>query len=129
MATNPADHVILPDLVSKEPLGPMVRRGDEQWAAIAKYVLMAWIAAEELGAWTLADDGEVLALNKPGDVVYALPGHICPTVALHKEVLVAEGGKIVQRLKRGAVLQPDGSQKISYATFNYPIMAIHHYNG
>jgi D-serine deaminase-like pyridoxal phosphate-dependent protein len=32
---------------------------------------------------------------KPGDVVYALPGHICPTVALHKEVLVAEGGKIV----------------------------------
>ena len=32
---------------------------------------------------------------RPGDVVYALPGHICPTVALHKEVLVAEGGKIV----------------------------------
>ena len=34
---------------------------------------------------------------KPGDVVYALPGHICPTVALHKEALVAEGGKIVGR--------------------------------
>jgi D-serine deaminase-like pyridoxal phosphate-dependent protein len=32
---------------------------------------------------------------KPGDVVYALPGHICPTVALHKEVLIAQGGKIV----------------------------------
>lgn len=32
---------------------------------------------------------------KPGDVVYALPGHICPTVALHKEVLVAEDGKVV----------------------------------
>jgi D-serine deaminase-like pyridoxal phosphate-dependent protein len=32
---------------------------------------------------------------KPGDVVFALPGHICPTVALHKEALVAEGGKIV----------------------------------
>jgi D-serine deaminase-like pyridoxal phosphate-dependent protein len=32
---------------------------------------------------------------KPGDLVYALPGHICPTVALHKEALVAEGGKIV----------------------------------
>lgn len=31
---------------------------------------------------------------KPGDVVYALPGHICPTVALHRDVLVAEGGKI-----------------------------------
>jgi D-serine deaminase-like pyridoxal phosphate-dependent protein len=34
---------------------------------------------------------------KPGDVVYALPTHICPTVALHKEVLVAEGGKVVGR--------------------------------
>ena len=34
------------------------------------------------------------AKYKPGDVVYALPGHICPTVALHKEVLVAEGGKV-----------------------------------
>jgi D-threonine aldolase len=34
---------------------------------------------------------------KPGDVVYALPGHICPTVALHKEALVAESGKIVDR--------------------------------
>jgi D-serine deaminase-like pyridoxal phosphate-dependent protein len=33
----------------------------------------------------------------PGDVVYALPAHICPTVALHKEVLVAEGGKVVGR--------------------------------
>ena len=31
---------------------------------------------------------------KPGDVVYAMPAHVCPTVALHKEVLVAEGGRI-----------------------------------
>ena len=34
---------------------------------------------------------------KPGDVVYALPAHICPTVALHKEALVADGGKVVGR--------------------------------
>jgi D-serine deaminase-like pyridoxal phosphate-dependent protein len=34
------------------------------------------------------------AKYKPGDVVYALPGHICPTVALHRDVLVAEGGRI-----------------------------------
>ena len=38
---------------------------------------------------------------KPGDVVYALPMHVCPTVALHKEVLIAEGGKIVGRMDRG----------------------------
>lgn len=33
----------------------------------------------------------------PGDIVYALPGHVCPSVALHREVLVAENGKIVGR--------------------------------
>lgn len=33
----------------------------------------------------------------PGDVVYALPGHVCPTIALHKDLLVAEGGKVVGR--------------------------------
>lgn len=46
---DPTAHVILPERVSKEPLGPMVRRGDEAWAVIGKYVLMAWVAAEELG--------------------------------------------------------------------------------
>lgn len=46
---DPNAHVILPDRVSKEPLGPMVRRGDEAWATIARYVLMAMIQAEELG--------------------------------------------------------------------------------
>ena len=38
----------------------------------------------------------------PGDLVYAIPGHICPTVALHREVLIAEGGKIVARWKVAA---------------------------
>ncbi|MBP3957627.1 D-TA family PLP-dependent enzyme [Gemmata sp. G18] len=37
------------------------------------------------------------AAYKPGDLVYALPGHICPTVALHNHVLIADGGKIVGR--------------------------------
>lgn len=47
--SDPSAHVILPERVSKEPLGPMVRRGDEQWATVAKYVLVAQIAGEELG--------------------------------------------------------------------------------
>jgi general L-amino acid transport system substrate-binding protein len=47
VATNPADHVILPDLVSKEPLGPMVRRGDDEWLAIVKWVIYGLIEAEE----------------------------------------------------------------------------------
>ena len=48
-ATNPDDHVILPDLISKEPLGPSVRRGDDEWFAIVKWVVFALIEAEEYG--------------------------------------------------------------------------------
>ena len=64
-------HVILPERVSKEPLGPFVRRGDEQWASIAKYVLTAWIAAEELGV-TRASAEAMPASTDPG--IRRLPG-------------------------------------------------------
>jgi general L-amino acid transport system substrate-binding protein len=46
---KPDDHVILPDIISKEPLGPAVRQGDEQWADIVKWTVFALINAEELG--------------------------------------------------------------------------------
>ena len=46
---NPGDHVILPEIISKEPLGPLVREGDDQWADIGRWVLNALIAAEEYG--------------------------------------------------------------------------------
>ena len=44
----PDDHIILPDVISKEPLGPMVRQGDEQWFNIVRWTLFALINAEEL---------------------------------------------------------------------------------
>jgi general L-amino acid transport system substrate-binding protein len=46
---NPAEHVVLPEVISKEPLGPMVRHGDDQWFDIVKWVLFAMVDAEELG--------------------------------------------------------------------------------
>jgi general L-amino acid transport system substrate-binding protein len=46
---TPEDFVILPERVSKEPLGPFVRRGDDQWLDIVKYTFMATIEAEEKG--------------------------------------------------------------------------------
>ena len=46
---NPADYVILPELISKEPLGPSVRQGDDQWFDIVKWALFAMIDAEERG--------------------------------------------------------------------------------
>ncbi len=47
--TNPDDHMVLPEIISKEPLGPVVRQGDDQWFNINKWVLFAMIDAEELG--------------------------------------------------------------------------------
>jgi general L-amino acid transport system substrate-binding protein len=46
---NPGEHVILPEIISKEPLGPLVRHGDNDWGDIASWTLMALIAAEEYG--------------------------------------------------------------------------------
>ena len=48
-AKDPAEHLILPELISKEPLGPMVRRGDDEWFAITKWVIYGLIEAEEYG--------------------------------------------------------------------------------
>ncbi|WP_396593332.1 amino acid ABC transporter substrate-binding protein [Brevundimonas sp. R86498] len=47
--SDPQQHVILPDVISKEPLGPVTRRGDEQWTAAVRWTLNALILAEELG--------------------------------------------------------------------------------
>ena len=48
-APSPADHVILPEVISKEPLGPVVRHGDDRWFDIVKWSLFAMLEAEELG--------------------------------------------------------------------------------
>lgn len=46
---NSGDHMVLPEIVSKEPLGPVVRHGDDQWADIVAWTLRAMMAGEELG--------------------------------------------------------------------------------
>lgn len=62
---NPGDHVILPEVISKEPLGPAVRHGDDHWADLNRWVLNALIAAEELGV-TSANLAELAAgTNNP----------------------------------------------------------------
>ena len=62
-ATNPDDYIILPELISKEPLAPLVRRGDDEWFAIAKWVPHALIEAEEFGV-TQANADELKASSK-----------------------------------------------------------------
>lgn len=46
---TPADHAILPEIISKEPLGPLVRHGDDEWGDVVRWSLNAMVAAEELG--------------------------------------------------------------------------------
>jgi general L-amino acid transport system substrate-binding protein len=46
---NPSENVVLPEIISKEPLGPVVRQGDFQWFTITKWVYFALLNAEELG--------------------------------------------------------------------------------
>lgn len=46
---DPENHIILPEIISKEPLGPVVRHGDNQWADIVRWTLYALVAAEEYG--------------------------------------------------------------------------------
>ena len=62
-AKNPADHVILPEVISKEPLGPVVRHGDDRWFDIVKWSLNAMIEAEELGLGSKNIEGHLSSAN------------------------------------------------------------------
>jgi general L-amino acid transport system substrate-binding protein len=61
---QPSDHVILPDVISKEPLAPVVRQRDDDWMMIVKWTLYAMINAEELGI-TSSNIDEALKSKKP----------------------------------------------------------------
>jgi general L-amino acid transport system substrate-binding protein len=56
----PGDHTLLPEIISKEPLGPLVRHGDDEWADVVRWTLNALITAEELGV-TSANVAEMSA--------------------------------------------------------------------
>jgi general L-amino acid transport system substrate-binding protein len=62
--SKPGDHVILPDVISKEPLAPVVRQRDDDWMMIVKWTLYAMINAEELGI-TSKNIDEALQSKKP----------------------------------------------------------------
>jgi general L-amino acid transport system substrate-binding protein len=62
--SKPADHIILPDVISKEPLGPVVRHRDDDWLLLVKWTLFAMINAEELGI-TSKNIDEALKSTKP----------------------------------------------------------------
>ncbi len=62
--SKPRDHVVLPDVISKEPLGPVVRNNDRQWIDIVKWVHFAMLNAEELGV-SSKTIGQAMTSQKP----------------------------------------------------------------
>jgi general L-amino acid transport system substrate-binding protein len=62
--SRPRDHVILPDVISKEPLGPVVRQSDLKWIEVVRWVLFAMVNGEELGV-SSKTIGQALRSQKP----------------------------------------------------------------
>lgn len=74
---NKDDHLILPELVSKEPLGPAVRQGDPKWSDLLRWVLFALIEAEELGLTQSRIDGILRSDSEAGG---GKPGPVDPVL-------------------------------------------------
>ena len=82
---NPADHAVLPEVVSKEPLGPMVRHGDDQWFDIVKWTLYAMLTAEEMGV-TQKNVDEMAKSDKPEfKRVFGADGNLGEQLGLTKD--------------------------------------------
>jgi general L-amino acid transport system substrate-binding protein len=64
MLRNPGDYVVLPDFISKEPIAPVIRAGDDQWLEIVSWVFRAPVEAEELGL-TQANVAQALTSADP----------------------------------------------------------------
>ena len=64
VAPNPGDYILLPEIISKEPLAPAVRHGDDQWRDIVDFSVLAMINAEELGI-TSKNVDEMLKSSDP----------------------------------------------------------------
>jgi general L-amino acid transport system substrate-binding protein len=82
---NPADHAVLPEVISKEPLGPMVRHGDDQWFDLVKWTLFAMIDAEELGI-TQKNVDDMAKSDKPElKRVFGTDGNLGETLGVTKD--------------------------------------------
>ena len=62
---DPSAHVLLPEIISKEPLGPLVRHGDSEWGDIVRWTLNAMITAEELGVTSANVDKMATGTDNP----------------------------------------------------------------
>jgi general L-amino acid transport system substrate-binding protein len=85
---NPNDHMVLPEIISKEPLGPMVRHGDDQWFDIVKWTLFAMINAEELGITSKNVDEKLKSENPEMKRVLGTDGNFGEQLGLTKDWVI-----------------------------------------
>lgn len=85
---NPNDHMVLPEIISKEPLGPMVRHGDDQWFDIVKWTLFALITAEELGVTSKNVDEKAKMENPELKRVLGTDGNFGEQLGLTKDWVI-----------------------------------------
>ena len=82
---NPDEHVVLPEVISKEPLTPVVRQGDDQWFNVVKWVQFALINAEELGVTKLNIDEQLKSQNPSVKRLLGVEGDFGTSLGLTKD--------------------------------------------
>ncbi|HEX3440257.1 MAG TPA: amino acid ABC transporter substrate-binding protein [Pseudolabrys sp.] len=85
---NSNDHIILPEIISKEPLGPAVRHGDDQWFDVVKWVLFAMIDAEELNVNSKNTDEALKSANPEIKRLVGTEGNYGEQLGLTKDWVV-----------------------------------------
>ncbi len=93
---NPDDYVLLPEIISKEPLGPLVRHGDNEWGDIIRWTYFALVTAEELGI-TSANVTEMAAAAGPNPEINRLLG----TEDSYGDFMGLDGDWAVQAIQAG----------------------------
>ena len=81
-AETPSDWVVLPEIISKEPLGPLVRQGDQEWEDIVRWSLFAMISAEELGITSENVDDMMTSKDKEVKRLLGEEGYMGPMLGL-----------------------------------------------
>jgi general L-amino acid transport system substrate-binding protein len=111
---NSNDHVILPEIISKEPLGPAVRHGDDQWFDVVKWVLFAMIDAEELNVNSKNTDEALKSANPEIKRLVGTEGNYGEQLGLTKDwvvrivKLVGNYGEVFERnVGQGSPLKID----------------------
>ena len=102
---KPDDHIILPEIISKEPLGPAVRHGDDQWFDVVKWTLFAMINAEELGVTSKNVDEMMKSTNPDVKRLLGTEGNYGEQLGLTKDWAVQhrQGGRQLRRSRSSAM--------------------------